>query len=129
MAEIGRDFLIRKNSVTIAAVRTKSLSWGGEPIDITTDDDAGIRNLLDDLGQQQIDISVEGLTGSQVLRDIALTPATAKKLTDISLAFPNGDTITGDFVLTSYEESGTYNDAVTFSASFQSSEAWTYTAP
>jgi predicted secreted protein len=31
-------------------------------------------------------------------------------------------------VLTGLEESGAYNDAMTFSASLQSSGAWTYTA-
>jgi len=36
--------------------------------------------------------------------------------------------LAGDFFLTSFEETGTYNEAVTFSASLQSSGDWTYTA-
>lgn len=124
---IGRNFLIRKNSVAIASVRTKSFSWGGEAVDVTTDDQDGVRALLSDFGQEQLDISCEGLSDTQTLRDIALTIATTKMLTDITLLFDNGDSISGNFLLTSYEESGTYNDAVTFSASLQSSGSWTYT--
>lgn len=124
---IGRKFLVKKAGVTIASSRTKSFSWGGEPVDVTTDDQNGIRELLADLGQQQLDISLEGLTDSTILRDIALEPATTKMLTDITLEFDNGDVIAGNFLMTSYDESGANNDAVNFSASFQSSGAWTLT--
>lgn len=132
-AKIGREFLIKKNSVVIAGVRTKSLSFAGEPVDVTTDDDTGFRTLLAESGQEAIDISVEGLTKDVVIRGAALGSGSLM-LTDITLEFPKtgtqlatGDTISGTFFLTSLEESGTYNDAMTFSASLQSSGAWIYT--
>lgn len=132
-AKIGREFLIKKNGVTLAGVRTKSFSFAGEPIDVTTDDDTGFRTLLAESGQEAIDISVEGLTKDVVIRGAALGSGSLM-LTDITLVFPktgtqatSGDEISGNFFLTSLEESGTYNDAMTFSASLQSSGAWTYT--
>lgn len=132
-AKIGREFLIKKNSTTLAGVRTKSFSFAGEPVDVTTDDDTGFRTLLAESGQEAIDISVEGLTKDVVLRGAALGSGSLM-LTDVTLEFPktgtqatSGDTISGNFFLTSLEESGTYNDAMTFSASLQSSGAWTYT--
>lgn len=132
-AKIGRELLIKKNSVTLAGVRTKSLSFAGEPVDVTTDDDTGARTLLAESGQEAIDLSVEGITKDTVLRAAALGSGSLM-LTDITLEFPKtgtqvttGDTISGSFFLSSLEESGTYNDAMTFSASLQSSGAWTYT--
>lgn len=132
-AKVGREFLIKKNNVVIAGVRTKSFSFAGEPIDVTTDDDTGFRTLLAESGQEALDISVEGLTKDVVLRGAALGSGSLM-LTDVTLEFPktgtqavSGDTISGNFFLTSLEESGTYNDAMTFSASLQSSGAWTYT--
>ena len=48
-------------------------------------------------------------------------------LTDITIEYPDGATLAGDFYLASVEETGAYNEAVTFSASLQSSGQWTYT--
>lgn len=132
-AKIGRELLIKKATVVLAGVRTKSLSFAGEPVDVTTDDDTGARTLLAESGQEAIDLSVEGITKDTVLRAAALGSGSLM-LTDITLEFPKtgtqvttGDTISGSFFLSSLEESGTYNDAMTFSASLQSSGAWTYT--
>lgn len=132
-AKIGREFHIKKGSEVIAGVRTKSLSFAGEPVDITSDDDDGYRTLLDVSGQEALDMSVEGITKNTLLRAAALTGG-GLMLTDITLEFPktgtqavSGDTISGSFFLASLEESGTYNDAITFSASLQSSGQWTYT--
>lgn len=132
--KVGRELLIKKGAAVIAGVRTKSFSFAGEPIDITTDDDTGFRTLMAESGQEAIDISVEGLTKDTVLRAAALTGSAGLMLTDVTIEFPktgtqaiSGDTISGNFFLASLEESGTYNDAMTFSASLQSSGAWTYT--
>jgi TP901-1 family phage major tail protein len=132
-AKIGRELLIKKAGTVLAGVRTKSFSFAGEPVDVTTDDDTGFRTLLAESGQEAIDISVEGLTKDLVLRQAALGSGSLM-LTDVTLEFPktgtqavSGDTISGNFFLSSLEESGTYNDAMTFSASLQSSGAWTYT--
>jgi predicted secreted protein len=48
-------------------------------------------------------------------------------LTDITIEYPDGAVIDGDFYLVSVEEAGEYQDAVTFSASLQSSGEYTYT--
>jgi predicted secreted protein len=133
-AKIGRELLIKKGATVLAGVRTKSMSYAGEPIDISGDDDAGFRTFLTETGQEALDLSVEGITKDATLRAIALGSGSLM-LTDITLNFPltgtqatTGDEISGDFVLAGLEETGAYNDAMTFSASLQSSGAWTYTA-
>lgn len=122
-ASIGRSYTIKKNNTAIAGVRTKSLSINHEPVDITTDDEDGFRTLLSEVGESSFEISVDGVTKDSVLFDAA-TGSASKLLTDITIDHPNG-VITGDVYLASYEETGAYNDAITFSATFQSSGTWT----
>jgi predicted secreted protein len=126
-ANVGRNLQILKALVVIASVRNKSISFAGEPVDITNDDDLGFRTLLAEEGQKSIDMSVDGVTTDAVLRGLALS-GSSLMLTDINIEWPNGDTLTGDFFLSSFEESGAYKDAVTFTASLQSSGPYVYTA-
>jgi predicted secreted protein len=123
----GRELKILKNNNLIAGVRTKTVAIAGEPIDITSDDDLGYRTMLAEAGTYSIDLTVEGVTKDDTLRSVILTGGTLL-LTDISIEYPDGSTITGDFFLASVEDSGEYADALTFSASLQSSGAWVYSA-
>ena len=122
-ATIGRAYTIKKNNTAIAGVRTKTLSINHEPVDITSDDDDGFRTLLSTVGESSFELSVEGVLKDSVLFDAA-TGSGSKLLTDITIEHPSG-TISGDVFLTAFESTGAYNDAVTFSATFQSSGDWT----
>ena len=125
-ASSGRELLIKKGVSVIAGVRTKTVTINGEPIDVTTDDDSGFRTLLADPATRMIDLSVEGITKDDTLRAI-VAGAGPQLLTDITIEYPDGAVIAGDFYLVSVEESGEYQDAVTFTATLQSSGAFTYT--
>lgn len=128
----GRLFQIVDGSaspeVVIAGCQTKSVAWAGEAIDITNDDDAGYRTLLNGAGVETLDVSFDGVTKDAVMRAFAFNSGGTTQYTTWKINFPNGDSITGTWNLVSFEESGTHNDAVKFSASIQSSGAWTYTA-
>jgi predicted secreted protein len=121
----GRELLVKRGSQVIAGIRTKGISFNGEPIDVTSDDDSGFRTMLDDAGTYSIDLSIEGITKDDNLRAEVMA-AGSLMLTDVIVEYPDGAQLSGNFFLTSLEESGTYNDAVTFSGSLQSSGAWTY---
>jgi TP901-1 family phage major tail protein len=131
---VGRTLLLKKNSTVIAGLRSASLSWSGESIDLTTGEDSGKRLLEALSAQEQIDISAEGLMKEEQFRALVLGSAT-KMLTDIEIEFPILDTatnsteatLTGNFRISSFEEGAPYNDAITFSISLESSGAWTYT--
>ena len=125
-ASAGRELLIKKGVSVIAGVRTKTVTINGEPIDVTSDDDSGFRTMLSTAGLRSIDLSVEGVTKDAVLRAI-VAGTSSQLLTDITIEYPNGDIIDGDFYLVNIEESGEYQDALTFSASLQSSGPFTYT--
>lgn len=123
---VGRADAILRNAVAVAGVREKSLSWGGEPIDVTSDEDGGIRQLIEDYGQQQLTISGSGVfKDDTTFRDIALTTGTTGLITDLTYVFADGSSITGDVLLTSYEEGAPYNDATTFTFTLEYTEAWT----
>ena len=125
---VGRNLVVKKGGTKLAAIRTKTVAWNGEAIDVTTDDDLGFRTLLGNaIGQEQIDLSGDGVMLDSILRDIALDPAIGKQLTDITIEFPDGEIISGNFNLVSFEETGPYNEAMTFTYSLQSSGAWVYT--
>lgn len=137
MAEsIGRDMTLAIGAdgmeVTITGVRTKSFTINNEPVDITNDDDDGWRDLLSEPGQKSVDFSCEGVVVDDAVRALAI--AAADVSTNALFTFP---LLTGEMtaaslecqaVITSYAETGTYNDAVTFSLELQSKGAVTYTA-
>jgi len=126
-ASSGRELKILKNNVAIAGVRTKTIAIAGAPIDITSDDDLGYRTMLGEAGTYTLDLTVEGVMKDQVMLDIIASGGDLI-LTDITIEYQDGATITGDFFFASFEQSGEYADAVTFSASLQSSGPWVYSA-
>lgn len=124
-ANSGRKLLIKRDGVVLAGVRTKAVNINREPVDITNDDDDGWRGLLAEPGEKQIDLTVGGVTKDDTLRAVAFTdPAIFE---DMTLEYPDGSSIEGDFYISAYNESGDYNDAITFEATFQSSGIITYT--
>jgi TP901-1 family phage major tail protein len=124
----GRLMLIKKNSVVVAGLLNTSVSFAGEAIDITDKDSNGKRTLLDSVGTESLDISGDGITKNTTLRALCLNSGGTLQSSDWSYEFANGDTLTGTFNITSYEESGAHNDAEKFTIALQSSGAWTYTA-
>lgn len=126
----GRDLTIAlgtgASSTTITGVRTKSVSINNEPVDVTNDDDSGWRDYLDEPGQKSIEITVEGIFVDDAVR-AALFSATDISET-VTVTFSDGGDVTGVALITAYSETGEYNGAVTFTATFQSKGAWTYTA-
>ena len=124
-ANSGRKLLIKRNDVLLAGVRTKGVAINREPVDITNDDDDGWRGVLHEPGEKQIDLTVGGVTKDDTLRQIAFTEPAI--LEEMVLEYPDGSLIEGDFFISSYNESGDYNDAITFEATFQSSGVIEYT--
>lgn len=126
-AAAGRTMRVKYNAVIIAGVRTKTVTFNGEPIDITSDDDSGWRTSLeDDAAVRSVDISVEGVTKDDTLRSAWYNKALMEAM---EVEWPDGSSLTGNFHLGSYAETGATEDGVTFSATFNSSGAPTYTGP
>lgn len=113
----------------VAGVRTKSLQINGEPIDITNDDDAGWRKLLDQPGEVQVEISVSGILKDETLATEAVNTADRSQYTGFE--WPGAGTpgkMSGEFFLSSFQITGEYQGAATFEASFLSNGPIAFTA-
>lgn len=118
-ANAGRKIELSWGGSPIAGVREKGIALNGEPIDITDDDSLGWRELLGtDAAENQVTLSISGVT-----KDFALKQAWfgQNRMNTAVVTYPDGTTLTGMFVLTTYTDTGNYNDAITFEAELQSS--------
>lgn len=125
-AFVGRTVVVEVGGNAIAGARTKSFTIGNEAVDITSDDDNGFRTVLDTAGTKTLDMTIEGVTKDGAL--IALASGSSGLIEGVEITFPGVGSIAGDFFVASVEVGATYNEATTFSASLQSSGAYTYTA-
>jgi len=122
---VGRADAILKDGSAIAGIREKSIAWSGETVDLTSGEDNGIRKLLDQYGQQQLTVSGSGVyKDDATFRNVALSSSTTGLMTDITYEFSNGDKITGDVILSSYNEGAPYKDATTFDFTLEYTGDW-----
>ena len=118
-AQIGRKMRIRRDGVIIAGVQNKSCSTGNEPVDITSDDNIGFRDILSDPAVKSLSISFDGVTKSTELRAQALAGENLI-FDNIQLEFEDGSYVSGSFYFGNYEESGSQGEALKFSATLES---------
>jgi predicted secreted protein len=109
----------------IQGVREKGVECSGEPVDLTSDEDSGLRTLLDNTaGQSHVNIKISGVSKDTRLR--AAWHAN-QRTQPIRLEYPGGASLAGTFFLATYNETESYKDASTFEATLMSSGAVTYT--
>lgn len=122
MAEVlGREVTIKDSVGTLICegITSKGFEVSNEGIDITSDDSSGWQTFMSQPGQKAISMSIEGVFTDSTLKTQALS-ATDIKLEDVQV-YDGTTTLTGDFVITAYSNSGDMADAVRFSATLQSS--------
>lgn len=122
---IGRKVALTWAGTALNGVREKSAAYGGTPIDVTDGASDGWRELLDEDGERTVDISVSGVVKDAVLKSAFFATDRVQAMT---ITYPDGGILSGDFFLVSYSESEPYKDASTFEASFQSTGTVTYIA-
>lgn len=125
-AAVGRATTIEKNSVALIGIKSLSIEYSGGSIDVTSGENGGIQTLLDVSSVEALSFSVEGVAKDEVIRDLVLG-GTQRLFTDMVVNYDNGDTLSVDMFLTSFNEGYPDQEGKTFSASFSSSGAWTYT--
>lgn len=129
MAEKGLLFLLKLAGVAVAGMRTTSMTLNGEEVDITNKDSTSQwRELLAGAGMVSMSISASGvfIDDSNVITIRGY--AVARSLNSFVLEFESGDTYTGSFQVTSFENAGEFNGEVTYSISLESSGVITYAA-
>lgn len=127
----GRDILFYvgdgQSGAKICA-RSKTLTIGSESIDITQDCDGAFRKLMDEPASRFLDMAVEGLLTQDDWLLQALDTSSSVFLNEYTMVIPGVGSIVGDFFISNYELGAPHDDAVSFSATVQSSGEWTFTA-
>lgn len=126
----GRQFTFDWDSVTLVGVRTRTLTINNEYVDVTTDDDSGWRTLLADPGLRSVEVTIGGVTSDEVLlaeiMKASIEGETLAANLPSNLSSPGS--LSGTYLVSSFEQSGDHDGEVEFSATFMSSGEVTYTA-
>lgn len=131
MAISGRLVLIKKGGTAIAGARVNSVTVDNSPVDISDIASGGYRELANFAGNRKLDLSVSGVWQDDTLQDLAFsTTQSDLLLTDITIELDDAATtpatISGNFYFANYTADGNHDTEATFTASMQSSGAWTY---
>lgn len=126
ISQKGRQVTMTIGGQSILGVQTKGLTVNNDMID-TTDDNAGGWITYDALpGQKSVELPFSGMVKNlEMLRAIM---GTGSQIFAVTLTYRDGSTVTGDFAMTNYSETGEYNTAYTFDVTLASSGAVTFTA-
>ena len=130
----GRALTLDNASTTLVGVRTRGFTVSNEYVDVTTDDDTGWRTLLSSPGLRSIEVTVGGITQDEILLALIMAASVASTTVDANL--PTGTasgvvtpgTLSGAFLVSSYEQTGEHDGAAEFSATFMSTGTISYTA-
>lgn len=131
----GREFLVKAGDgatseafTTVADFRTNSISLNNEMVDITTKSSSGWRVLLANAGVKSASLSGSGVFTDDATQIAEQAKFIAGTINNYELYFENGDKLAGAFQITSFEYAGDHNNEQTFSITYESSGAITYTA-
>lgn len=118
----GRAVLVAIGAASLAdELRTKTVTFNGELVDVTTDGDAGWMETLDaTFNQQSVTVALEGVLKTNTLPTMAF--AGTKNTMTITVA--GLFTLTGSFQFQSgFQVGAPYNGEMTFSGTLQSAGA------
>jgi len=118
-ASNGRAVLIAIGAASLAdELRTKTVSFAGELVDVTTDGDSGWMTTLDEtFNSQMVTIALDGVLKATTLSDMAFTGSQETMTITIGGLY----TLDGDFQFQSgFQIGAPYNGETTFSGTLQS---------
>jgi TP901-1 family phage major tail protein len=135
-AQKGKDLLLKVDSTgtgsfsTVAGLRSRSISFNAETVDVTHAESAGEwRELLAGAGVKSARIA-----GTGIFKDAA-SDATIRSyvfdgtIRDWQVIIPDFGTVEGLFQISSFEISGRHDGEVAFDITLESAGELTFTAP
>lgn len=128
----GKDVIVKlTHSGTSARIcaKTKTLTIGGEAIDITQDCDNGFRKMLQSPGTRSLDIAIEGILEDGAFLGVMLNPATSDLSFAGEITFPSMWKVTGEFFVSGVSVGAENGTGTTISMTLQSNGAWTSAVP
>lgn len=126
---LGRDVILTVAGQAIAGTQTKGLTCNNEPVDVTDDAAGGWRLVMARPGLKTVDLAISGvLKNLELMRSFFNAANSGSQVFPVSVTYPDGSIVAGDFILTSFSETGESNAGKTFDSSWQSSGVPTFTA-
>jgi predicted secreted protein len=122
---IGREVTVTVGAATILGVLSKSLSFNNTPLDTTDDQSDGWQERLAIAGRKSVEF---GLSGQVKNLDLVAAYFGESQLFAVSVAYPDGSTLTFDAFMDSFSHSGAEGELTTFEATFSSSGEPVFTA-
>jgi TP901-1 family phage major tail protein len=127
-AEKGSAFLLKVGDggdppeyATVAGMRTTQMSINGEPVNVTSKDSGGWRELLSGAGVRSVSVAGSGIfTGSSAEARLKAN-ALAGAIDDYELSFESGEKLRARFLVARLDYSGDYNGERNYSLSLESS--------
>lgn len=130
-AMIGRKLRLKKgtgvSAVAIVGARQDDVTIANGEVDVTDKGDNGYRTLLDDWGQRSLDVACSGIIKDDTLIEIVTSSTGSVLLQDYEVEIDGIGTFAGEFYLNGLTLGAPYNESVTFSGTFLSSGAYTFT--
>ena len=105
---------------TVAGLRDTSIAINQETVDVTNKDSSRVRTLMAQGGVKSFTISGSGVFTDSASEQSVLTAFDGATFTNFQFLVPDYNTFTGAFQVASIEYSGTYNDSVQYSMTFES---------
>jgi predicted secreted protein len=127
-ARSGRELLIKMAGTAIAGMKTATVSFTAEGVDITDKLDGGYRTMADFAGVMSFEISGEGVAKDADIRDL-FKAGGGFLLSDVTIEWDSGEEWECDVWVSSYEETAAHDGATDFSVTMQSSGAWSEVTP
>lgn len=133
-AQKGSMFLLKvgdggnpETFATVGGLRATRFTIDNAPVDVTTKDSAGMRELLAGAGLQSMTISGAGVFTDTAAEETVRAKAAAGAVANYRIVAGNGDQWEGAFLITAYGRGGDYNSEETFSITLESSGAIVFT--
>lgn len=134
-AQKGKDLLLKVDSTgagvftTVAGLRTRSIAFNAETVDVTHAESTGQwRELLAGAGAKHARVSGAGIfkdaASDALVRDYVFNAT----IRDWQIVIPDFGTVVGAFQITALDFSGRHDGEVTFDLTLESAGALTFTA-
>ena len=129
-AQKGSAFLLKigdastpPNYSTVAGLRTTQMSINGETVVVTSKDSGGWRELLSGAGSRSVSVSAAGIfLGSAAEASIRANALTGT-INAYQLSFEDGETLSGQFLVTRLDYAGDFNGERNYTLQLESSGA------
>jgi TP901-1 family phage major tail protein len=135
-AQAGKNVLLKLDTsggspqtyVTLTGQRVTNITVAGQTVDITSKDDNGWQQVLDQGGVRRLSVDVSGIFKDAAVDEVLRQAAFDNEIVWWQFAFPNGDTMEFQGKPENFQIGGEYDGAQTYSFTLQGHGTPLYTA-